>query len=139
MSKLIVDANVMVSAILGRSFPVLFETFRREISLMAPVQQLAETRAVLIHKLGDDQVVDDRINDLLTLIEPVTIERFATAETTAKQRLPDAATRDWPVLAAAITLDADILSNDRDFFGVGVAVWSIRNISHAFPHGASNA
>ena len=131
MPRLVVDANVMVSAILGRSFPYLIETFRRNVSLLAPVQQLSETRAVLLHKLGDQEVVGDRMADLLALIEPVTIERFAAAEAAAKERLPAAADRDWPVLGAAMTLDANIWSNDRDFFGCGVAVWSTRNV-HAF-------
>lgn len=95
---------------------------------MAPVQQLSEVRAVLMNRLGDEETVNDRMADLIALIEPVTIERFATAENDAKQRLPTAADRDWPVLAAAMTLDADIWSNDRDFFGVGVAVWSTLNM-----------
>ena len=31
---------------------------------------------------------------------------------------------DWPILAAALALDCPIWTEDRDFFGVGVATWT---------------
>jgi len=95
---------------------------------MSPVQQLAETRVVLGHRLTDGQMLDARMSDLVAIIEPVTIERFVGTERAAKARLQEHCQKDWPVLAAALSLDADIWSNDRDFFGVGVPVWSTRNI-----------
>jgi hypothetical protein len=31
---------------------------------------------------------------------------------------------DWPVVAAALAIDAEIWTNDNDFLGVGVATWT---------------
>jgi len=32
---------------------------------------------------------------------------------------------DWQVVALALTLGADILTADKDFFGCGVATWTV--------------
>ncbi|WP_199711101.1 PIN domain-containing protein [Tessaracoccus antarcticus] len=32
--------------------------------------------------------------------------------------------RDWPILAAALTLDCPIWAEDQDFFGTGVPTWT---------------
>jgi predicted nucleic acid-binding protein len=32
--------------------------------------------------------------------------------------------RDWPVLACALLLDCPVWTEDRDFFGTGVATWT---------------
>ena len=128
MSKLVVDANIMISAILGESFPRLIALFRRGVELTSPVQQFAETRSVLRHRLADLADVDAAMRNLLALIEPIAPARFMADEDAARARLGTAGRNDWPVLAAAMTLRADIWSNDRDFFGVGVPIWSSRNI-----------
>lgn len=31
---------------------------------------------------------------------------------------------DWPVVAAALALDCPIWTEDKDFFGTGVATWT---------------
>jgi predicted nucleic acid-binding protein len=36
--------------------------------------------------------------------------------------------RDWPVVALALTLNLPIWTEDRDFFGSGVATWTIDRI-----------
>ncbi len=35
---------------------------------------------------------------------------------------------DWPSVALALALDAAIWTEDRDFFGIGVAVWSTATV-----------
>lgn len=35
---------------------------------------------------------------------------------------------DWQVAALALSLDADILAEDRDFFGCGVATWTVETL-----------
>lgn len=45
----------------------------------------------------------------------------------ALSRLPRDA-RDWPVVALALSLDAEILTEDEDFFGCGVATWTVETL-----------
>lgn len=35
---------------------------------------------------------------------------------------------DWPVLAAALTLNAPVWTEDSDFFGLGVPTWTTANV-----------
>ena len=35
---------------------------------------------------------------------------------------------DWPIVAAALELDCPIWTDDRDFFGCGVATWATANV-----------
>ena len=35
---------------------------------------------------------------------------------------------DWPILATALALDLPIWTEDRDFFGCGVATWITRTV-----------
>lgn len=45
-------------------------------------------------------------------------------EDEARQRLRGRDEDDWPVLAAALSLSCAIWTEDTDFFGTGVAVWT---------------
>lgn len=122
---MIVDANVMVTAMLGRSFPDLLRMRELGIELHAPAHQMRETRMVLKHKVGlPDAAVDRHVARLVTVVDIVAPDHYAGLETRARARLSPGGQSDWPVLAAAMTLGEPILSNDRDFFGVGVGVWS---------------
>jgi len=35
---------------------------------------------------------------------------------------------DWPILATALLFNCPIWTEDKDFFGVGVATWTTANI-----------
>lgn len=61
---------------------------------------------------------------LQSLVEPINPEFYSVFETEARQRLRDRDEDDWPVLAAALSLSCDIWTEDTDFFGTGVAVWT---------------
>lgn len=45
-------------------------------------------------------------------------------EAVARQRIEQRDEDDWPVLAAALTFDCPIWTEDTDFFGCGVATWT---------------
>lgn len=51
-------------------------------------------------------------------------EIYEDLEDEALSRLPRDA-KDWQVVALALALGADILTGDRDFFGCGVATWTV--------------
>lgn len=132
---MIVDANVMVSAALGRSFPLLAEARRRGLPLHAPVRQFLETRSVIDRIAGEGQGTRE-VERLLHFVDPIPEEMFAPHETAARQRLREGGQSDWPVVAAALATEMDVWSNDTDLFGTGVAIWSTLNIQYA--HGADS-
>ncbi len=136
--RLVVDANIIVSAILGKRNPV-GDVLAREVVLLACEAQVDEAARMIarIIAIGADEgrqlvshVIDDMVIVLMTEIAPF--------ESVARQRLGRRGQPDWPVLATAMTFDAHIWSNDRDFFGVGLPVWSMRNIPYAAGQGVLN-
>ncbi len=131
MMRLVVDANVLTSAILGRGKRI--EAMAAlGMELMVPVPQIAEVLRV-VDRIGvhpDD--AHRLLGGLMASLVPIESAAFAPAEPAARARLHDRAQPDWPVLAAALTFDANVWSDDRDFFGVGVPVWSTRNIDGTY-------
>jgi predicted nucleic acid-binding protein len=61
---------------------------------------------------------------LQSLIESIGEEAYGLFEAEARQRLRGRDEEDWPVLATALSLSCAIWTEDTDFFGTGVAVWT---------------
>lgn len=133
MTVLVVDANIMASALMGTTLPLLADQAARGIVLAAPVPQLAETRKVLDRRGAPD--AEARMQALLAIVDPLEPIVFEGLEAQARERLEPHGQPDWPVLAAAMALGAGIWSHDKDFLGVGVPVWSNRNVRHVAAHG----
>lgn len=129
--RIVVDANIVLSAILGSAIRIE-RAFERGLELMIPDAQLFEAVKVLTRKLGVELEAAKRsvtkVAERMTVIET---ESLSFSESDARGRLGARGQPDWPVLAAAMVLDGHIWSNDRDFFGAGVPVWSTRNIGFA--------
>ncbi len=128
-----VDANVLVSAILGRQTRrVLTHAVESQVALAVPEAQLDEALRVLTDRLGFGEAeARSALTDLASYFTPVASEFYRGMEAAARQRLHARAQPDWPVLAAALAADGAIWTNDRDFFGVGAPVWSTRNLRFA--------
>jgi predicted nucleic acid-binding protein len=134
---IIVDANILVSTVAGKhTRRVVRDVVTRGINLGAPIAQAEEAAHVLEAKIGFEAADARRLlGDVLQAIQPLEAAAYANLENTARARLHSRAQSDWPVVAAALALDAAIWSNDRDFFGVGIAVWSTKNMAPAEPVG----
>jgi predicted nucleic acid-binding protein len=129
MTRLVVDANIMIGALLGRSLPLFIGLLEREVEILAPVPMLLEAQ----EKIGRDARLiegeaERRLGELLEVVTPIPVDEFADHEQAARDRLEAHGQSDWPLLAAALALEADIWTKDRDLFGTGVAVWATRNI-----------
>ena len=130
---IVLDANILVAAVLGRAVPrVLAAAHTRGVSLAVTEPQILEAARVLIDKIGLTHAeARSGLEAVTALVTPLGMEFCAAMETPARRRLHDRAQSDWPVLAAALAAQGGIWSHDRDFFGVGVPVWSSRNMVHA--------
>ena len=121
--RLILDANVVLRNILGKRRTIT-RALNHGIALMVPEAQVIEAAKVLVRK----QHISERTSYQLVVDATVSVDVLEMAglqgaEAAARERLGQRGQPDWPVLAAAMLLDADIWSDDRDFFGVGVPVW----------------
>lgn len=61
------------------------------------------------------------------MLEVVSGERYNHLRAPALRRVPRDE-RDWPTVAAALALDASILTADADFLGCGVATWTVETL-----------
>ena len=130
---LVVDANILIRMVVGKRAP---EDARmavaRGVELITTARQLDEAAGVLgdVFRLEPDDIIEQllRVADLMSVSGP---EGYAHLQAEAVRRLRWTAEGDWPVLAAALAFAAGIWSDDRDFFGTGVPVWSSPNIERA--------
>jgi len=130
---IVLDANILIRAILGRRVRQLIETYSAKgVRFLAPdvaFDDAAKYLPALLRKRGKSYAdLPASLEYLRTIIEPVTRQFYAAFEGAARKRLRGRDESDWPVLAIALALACEIWTEDADFFGTGVAVWTTSRI-----------
>ena len=130
---IVLDANILIRAVLGRRVWQLIDTYAAQgVRFFAPdvVFEDAEKYLPLLLKKRDKPVahLSASLQYLRNIIEPVAPELYAVFESDARQRLRGRDENDWPVLATALALACPIWTEDEDFFGTGVAAWTTNRI-----------
>ena len=125
---LVLDANILVRAILGRRVREVIETYAGDVSFFVPESAYAEaeehlTELVIKHG-GDPGKALALLRSLSRLVELIGSEVYGEFEAEARERLARRDPEDWPMLAAALALGCPIWTEDTDFFGCGVATWT---------------
>jgi len=130
---IVVDANILIRAVLGRKVRQLLETYAaRGVRFFAPDVAFDDAQKYLPPLLRKrdrpDGQVSVAIEYLQTFIEPIERDLYAAHESDARHRLRGRDEDDWPILATALSLACAVWTEDTDFFGIGVAVWTTNNI-----------
>jgi predicted nucleic acid-binding protein len=129
---IIIDANILISAAVGQTGKVLQEALDRQIRLATTDAQLEEALSILeVKSFASSNDIARFKQKMLDNIALLRIADLLPFKILALERLHDRAEPDWPLLASAIMYKAAIWSHDRDFFGVGVPIWSTRNMCFA--------
>ena len=130
--RLFVDTNILVRCSLGKASARIVVALERGVVLSVTSRNVDEFVGVLRSVFGfaerDAMVEAARILRPFEIVEERDLEEF---EMKAIDRLHAGGKSDWPSLAAAMAFDAAIWSDDRDYFGVGVRVWSTPNVQFA--------
>lgn len=125
---LVIDANILIRAVLGSRVLSLLRKYSGQVEFMAPDAVFEEAREWLPAILGRRNVpIDPAMTALASLaefVQRVESETYARFETLARQRIDRRDADDWPVLATALALGCPIWTEDTDFFGCGVATWT---------------
>lgn len=126
---LVLDANILIRAILGKRVRQLLETYGSQgARFYAPEVAFADAErylpALLTKRGKPTEDLSAAFDYLRSLVEPLSGDTFAGYEAAARQRLRGRDEEDWPILAAALSLACGIWTEDTDFFGAGVAVWT---------------
>lgn len=125
---LVLDANILIRAVLGSRVLALLRKYAGQVELLAPDTAFEEAREKLPEILERRNVPGAPamaiLDQLIDLVQSVETETYQSFEHLARQRIARRDEDDWPVLAVALALDCAIWTEDADFFGCGVATWT---------------
>jgi predicted nucleic acid-binding protein len=125
---LVLDANILIRAVLGARVLDLLRKYAGQVEFMAPDVAFEEAREHLPGILAARKIQAAPAMEMLALltrlIQTVEAETYGPFEGVARERIAKRDADDWPVLAAALALGCPIWTEDTDFFGCGVATWT---------------
>ncbi|HWJ86012.1 MAG TPA: PIN domain-containing protein [Cellulomonas sp.] len=126
--RIVLDANILIRAVLGIRVRELIEQYGEATSFFAPDLAFTEAArhlpAIAAKRHADPMPLLDSLDRLRAIVEAVPVEVIAPLETAAMARIGARDPMDWPMVAAALTLNCPIWTEDKDFFGAGVATWT---------------
>lgn len=125
---LVLDANILIRAVLGSRVLGLLRKHAGQVEFMAPAVAFQEAREHLPDILAARKVpaapAMATLDLVARLVQTVEAETCSSFEAIARERIDRRDEDDWPVLAAALALGCPIWTEDTDFFGCGVATWT---------------
>ena len=129
---LVVDANILVRAVLGKRVREVMEAHAENVSFFVPEAAYGEAeehlQALVVKRGGDPDKALALLRSLGRLLERVGDEVYGDFEAEARERLEMRDQDDWPILATALALGCPIWTEDSDFFGCGVATWTSNRV-----------
>lgn len=131
--KIVLDANILVRGVLGVRVPDLLERHHKNVLFFTPAQCFLEARQhlpAILNRRGhvDAAMTLHALDALHVIVQSVDEAAYAAHEAEAKQRIRERDIHDWPAVALAMGLGCPIWTEDRDFFGIGIATWRTRNV-----------
>lgn len=135
---LVLDANILIRAVLGNKVRDLLIRYSGTVDFFTPDVCLADARKylpVLFEKrlLSPDSALT-LLSSLECLLQIVDDGVYKTHADEARQRVQGRDIQDWPIVATALSLNCAIWTEDQDFFGSGLPTWTTDRI-HVFFEG----
>lgn len=125
---IILDANILIRAVLGKRVRELLLANAATVKFFAPDVAYADARKylpTLLEKRGVKSAAAMAVLDSLeSIVRPLELDHYAGLQQQALQRIALRDADDWPVLACAMTIGCPVRTEDADFFGTGVATWT---------------
>jgi predicted nucleic acid-binding protein len=130
---IVLDANILIRAILGRRVRQIVDTYEPQgLRFFTPDVAFDDAEKylpLLLKKRGKPYAdLPASLDYLRKIVEPVPSELYSLFESEARLRLRGRDEDDWPVLATALGLVCGVWTEDADFFGTGIAVWTTNSI-----------
>ncbi len=125
---LVLDANILIRAALGRRVRSLLETYEDSVGFYTPDVCFEDAREyiplVLTSRGCNPQAGLAVLQQIGLLVEAVDQALYQDFEQLARERMVARDIEDWPVAAVALMLKIPIWTEDRDFFGSGFPTWT---------------
>jgi predicted nucleic acid-binding protein len=125
---LVLDANILLRAVFGVRARGILESFEDVAAFYSPDVCFEDARKyipVIAKRRGFDAAVGlAMLEEIGRIVEAVDRSLYEDFEEMARGRIASRDPEDWPVVATALMLAAPVWTEDRDFFGSGVATWT---------------
>lgn len=138
--RLAVDASVLVGELLRRRGRALVADPRLELYIAEPTidetrHELLKRQRLLVRNAGlapetAAALVQDGLETAESVLTVAPGEWLEPFRKEALARVP-ADPNDWPTAALALALGVGVWTDDRDFFGSGLATWQTSVLQHA--------
>lgn len=128
--RLVVDANILIRGCLGVRVRTLIANYADRVDFFVAEANLAEAADYIAdlanEKNLDEAVCTEALISLMRIVQLVENRVLESARDEALARIRDA--DDWPALALGLQLECAIWTEDKDFFGTGIATWTTRTV-----------
>jgi len=129
---LVLDANILLRAVLGQRVRELLEAFEDTVAFYSPDVCFDDARKY-IPDVSSRRRIDPLpglavLEEVSNIVESVDQSLYEDFETVARKRVTPRDPDDWPVVAVALLLDFPIWTEDQDFFGSGIATWTTDHV-----------
>ncbi len=134
MSLLVLDANILIRATLGKKVRSHLMNFSDVVDFFTPdtcVEEAEKYLPIIFKKRSipfqPALEVFSFVKSFLKIVDKsIYQERAIEAQKRMKRDM-----QDWPAVATALLFNCPIWTEDKDFFGVGIPVWTSDRI-HLF-------
>lgn len=125
---LVLDANILIRAVLGRRVFDLLIKYQANVIFYCPEDCFKEARKYLPGictkrklELSASLEILDKLEVIVQSISHIVYEPYKRM---ACGRVGIRDLNDWPVVAVALAFELAIWTEDKDFFGSGIATWT---------------
>lgn len=125
---LVLDANILIRAVLGRRVRQILRKYADEVRFFAPDVCFVDARKYvgdLAQRRGmPHEEMLAFLREIESIVHAVSAGFYQSYQPEAKRRIERRDPDDWPNVAAAMLLRCPIWTEDQDFFGAGIATWT---------------
>jgi len=125
---LVLDANILIRAVLGRRVRQILRKYANSVDFCAPgicfddarkyAADIAQRKGI---SLAETLAFMEQIE---AIVQAVDGRLYQSYEQHARRRIERRDSDDWPIIAVAMIFDCPIWTEDRHFFGSGIATWT---------------
>jgi len=126
--SLVLDANILIRAVLGKKVNSLILQYNNQVAFYTPdlcFQDAEKYLPIILEKRHniDVHLAMDVLTQISQIVYPLDKDLYSQFEVEARKRIASKDEDDWPVIAAALFFNCPIWTEDKDFFGTGIATW----------------
>ena len=126
--SLVLDANILIRAVLGKKVNSLILQYSNQVAFYTPALCFQDAKKYLPiilrkHPNLDTDLAMSVLAQMSQIVSSLDEKLYSQFELEAKKRIASKDEDDWPVVAVALFLNCPIWTEDKDFFGTGIATW----------------